>query len=371
LKTTRPIVLILTSLTGGGHLSLALALHDALSENYCIEIVDPHPRIFHQYYTFVGRHFLRLWGLEYKASNNEKAAVRFHRILTLLLQERLSAIIEQIKPQLIITTHTLLSYEVARVIEQGRKCIPLVFQLSELEEVHSTWLAEKNADAYLVPTREILDQARARGIDESRLHLTGMPVRRQFLQDYSTGRAGILAAIDFDPVVFTVFLQGGAEGAAGIDQTVKSILASEKPIQIILAVGTSKHLASRFAGTARLRVLPFTKTIAPYMAAADVIIGKAGPNFIAEAVMLEKPFLATTFIPGQEAPNLAFLERHSLGWVCLEPAAHQDLIARLASDPVAVAEKVNSVRAYRAWNMQANQGIYPVIAGLGKTVLTD
>src|SRR5262249_31288384 len=104
-QTTRPIVLILTSLTGGGHLSLALALQDALSEHYSIEIAEPHPGIFHRYYTFVGRHFLRLWGLEYKVFDNEKAALRFHKILTKLLRERLSLIIEQIKPQLIITTH--------------------------------------------------------------------------------------------------------------------------------------------------------------------------------------------------------------------------------------------------------------------------
>ena len=120
----------------------------------------------------------------------------------------------------------------------------------------------------------------------------------------------------------------------------------------------------RFSGIARLRVLPFTQNIAPYMAAADVIIGKAGPNFIAEAMILEKPFLATSFIPGQEAPNLTFLERHNLGWVCLEPIAQHHLLAKLASEPAALAEKVNSIRVYRAWNMQANQGIYPVIAGL-------
>jgi hypothetical protein len=80
--------------------------------------------------------------------------------------------------------------------------------------------------------------------------------------------------------------------------------------------------------------------------------------------MLEKPFLATSFIPGQEAPNLAFLKRHNLGWVCLEPAAQHRQIAELASNPSVLAEKVTSVRLYRAWNMQANQGTYPVIAGL-------
>jgi len=361
---TRPKILILTSLTGGGHLSLALALQDALGEHYETEIVDPYPHIFHQYYTFVGRHFLKLWGLEYKYSDSEEAALRLHQTLTLLLRERLSALIGRSKSQLIITTHTLLSYEVARVIEHDAANIRLIFQLSELEEVHSTWLTVKNADAYLVPTREIFAQARERGIDESRLHLTGMPVRRQFLEDYGANKHEILATLDFDPEVFTVFLQGGAEGAAGIGHTVEVMLTSGRPIQIILAIGTNKQLASRFAGIDHLSVLPFTKTIAPYMAAADVVIGKAGPNFIAEAVMLGKPFIATAFIPGQEAPNLRFLERHNLGWVCLEARSQQQVITSLVNDPSALTEKSNSVRAYREWNLRANEQIYSVIERL-------
>jgi UDP-N-acetylglucosamine:LPS N-acetylglucosamine transferase len=145
---------------------------------------------------------------------------------------------------------------------------------------------------------------------------------------------------------------------------VQSILTVDSPVQIILAVGTNTQLAARFRGVSHVRVLPFTPTIAPYMAAADVVIGKAGPNFIAEAVMLEKPFLATSFIPGQEAPNLAFLKRHNLGWVCLEPRAQHRHIAEIVSNPSVLAEKVTNVRLYRAWNMQANQGTYPIIAGL-------
>ena len=364
METTKPTILILTALTGGGHLSLALALQDILSEDYETHIVDPQPGIFRQYYTYAGRHSSRLWGLGYKYSDNEKAALRLHKTLTLLVQQRLYRLTELIKPRLIITTHTLVSYEIAHVLVQQRASTPLVFQFSELEEVHATWLTVKNADAYLVPTREIFTQARAQGINESRLHLTGMPVRRQFLEEYKTSRAETLARLGLDSAVFTVFLQGGAEGAAGLASMVKSILSVASPVQIILAVGTNKQLAMRFSGIARMRVLPFTQTIAPYMAAADVIIGKAGPNFIAEAMILEKPFLATSFIPGQEAPNLTFLERHNLGWVCLEPVAQHHLLAKLASDPAALAEKVNNIRVYRAWNMQANQGIYPVIAGL-------
>lgn len=356
--------MIITSNTGGGHLSLALALQDILGQNYDTQIVDPHPHIFHQYYTWVGRHFLQLWGLGYQYNDNEKAALRLHKTFTALLQKRLTTLIAHIQPQLIITTHTLLSYELARAIEQYGKKIPLIFQLSELEEVHSTWLTEKHADAYLIPTREIHAQAGERNIDHSRLHLTGMPVRKQFLQDYSTSRPQTCATLGLDPGVFTVFLQGGAEGSARLDTTVKNILASNKPIQIILAVGTNTQLAARFSGIDHLRVLPFTKTIAPYIAAADLVIGKAGPNFITEAVMLEKPFLATAFIPGQETPNLAFIARHNLGWVCLQAHDQQQLISTLSRDSAAMAEKVASVQAYRVWNLQANKKTYPIIEGL-------
>lgn len=364
---TKPKIMIVTSATGGGHISLAHSLRDMFAQEYEIHIVDPHPHFVHQYYTWAGRHSLKFWGASYKYSDNEKSALRLHHVLTQLVRKQLRAFIEQIQPQLIITTHTLISYEIAQVCRRHGKNIPLVFQLSELECVHSTWLTLKNASAYLTPTREILTQARGRGIDESRLHLSGFPVRQQFLRDYSAQRATMLASLGLDPTAFTIFLQGGAEGSARLAGTVKAMLASQeagRAIQILLAIGTNKQLAQRFSGIPHVKIVPFTREIAPYMAAADIISGKAGPNFLTEAVMLGKPFLATGYIPGQEQPNLDFLRRHNLGWVCLERQAQQALVAKLVSDPSHMAEKLVSVQAYRAWNAQANRQIQSVIAHL-------
>ncbi len=107
--------------------------------------------------------------------------------------------------------------------------------------------------------------------------------------------------------------------------------------------------------------MPFTEIIAPYMAAADVIAGKAGASFISEAFMLEKPFLITAFIAGQETPNLQFIEQHNLGWVCLETSAQKELLIKLASNPGMIAEKEGSIRAYKTWNMRANQHIGSII----------
>ncbi len=319
LKTPKPKVLILTSYTGGGHVTLAQSIKDILGDNYETDFAFPLPSIIHRYYTWTERHAFNIWELSFNVSDNEQAALRIHKIVASLIHKRLLALIEQSKPQLIISIHPFLHYSIARVNEEISQRIPLVFLLPELDYIHSAWLTEKTGDAYLMPTREIFNQ---------------------------------------------VFLQGGGEGTAGIDRTVNSMLASDTPIQIILATGTNKRLAARYSGIANLRALPYVETIAPYMAAADLVAGKAGPTFMYETIMLEKPFLATFYIPGQETLNLRFIERNNLGWVCLEAEAQKQLITGLASDPDIMAEKVTSIRAFRAWNMQMNQAVYPLIERL-------
>ncbi len=115
--------------------------------------------------------------------------------------------------------------------------------------------------------------------------------------------------------------------------------------------------------------MPFTAQIAPYMASADVIAGKAGASFISESFILGKPFLVTSFIPGQETPNLRFIEQHNLGWVCPRPAEQIALLRQLVGNRSLLAEKTTSIDAYRVWNIRANQRILPAIDRLLETPL--
>ncbi len=364
METFRPKILILTTRTGGGHMNLARSMKEKLAARYEIYIEDPYPVLLHDYYAILSRYFLTLWDIQYRVFDSKGGSLLFHHAMTFLIKQRVVDIIEKVKPQLIISTHSLLSYEVARANEQRGEKIPLVFQLTDLEEVHTTWFTEKHAEAYLAPSREIYAQALRNGIDEQRLYATGRPIRKQFLDTSSFKRTEILRALGLDPDIFTVFLQGGAKGSAGIYRTVKSILTADVPMQIILAAGNNPLLATHFAHVERLRVLPFTEAIAPYMAASDLIAGKAGASFLTEAFMLEKPFLVTTFIPGQEGPSLRFLERYNLGWVCLDAASQKRLLTTIASNPAMMTEKVTDIQTYKAWNMQANETFVPIIERL-------
>jgi UDP-N-acetylglucosamine:LPS N-acetylglucosamine transferase len=360
----RSTILILTTHLGGGHLNLAQSLKDMLETNYDVVIANPQSTLAERSYTAISRHWMKFLTWQFFWTDNAVASFCLHQILTLLSYRQLRTILERVQPQFIITTHAMLSYATARATNALPQHVLLIFQLTDLGQLHMTWFTEKHADAYLAPTREIFAQSLQQGIDPARLYLTGRPVRRQFIDTPLDRRHETLSRLNFDPTTVTIFLQGGAKGSANVDRTIEHWLSLEVPLQIILATGNNTDMAARYAKCERVHPLPFTEHIAPYMAAADVIAGKAGASFIVEAFMVEKPFLATTFIPGQETPNLTFIEQHNLGWVCLDAAAQQALLHKIALNPGMIAEKVESIRAYKAWNTQANQEICRVIAHL-------
>ncbi|HLZ61447.1 MAG TPA: glycosyltransferase [Ktedonosporobacter sp.] len=357
-------ILVLTSKTGGGHISLAEALRDQLARIHTIEIIDPQPGFFHWHYRLVSRYALWLWAAEFQFTDTPDRALFAHRLFAPLVARELTELLERVRPALIITTYPFLTYEVMQVLAKSTTSIPFVMLPSDPNGVHASWLSERRATAVLAPTRETYEQACAAGFTTDQLHLVGWPVRAQFYRDYAGQRSMLLTQLGLKPERFTIFLQGGGEGAARFGRTVEGVLAANPDAQVILAVGTNQALLERFTGVERLYALPFTREIAPYMAAADVVMGKAGPNMLFEAVTLGKPFIATAYIPGQEEVNLEFIRRHQLGWVALTPEEQGALLAQLASNPDTLQTMRATVDAYRQWNTAANKSIVEIIEDL-------
>lgn len=377
-------ILILTSKTGGGHVSIAESLcdlittaarsqaetstFDAAEETApAITIIDPQPRFFHLHYRLVSRYALSLWAAEFQFFDTPARARLAHHVFTRLVRRQLHALLDQVQPDLIVTTYPFLSYEVMRVLEQRSTDIPLALFFSDANGVHAAWLTEQRASANFAPTRETYEQALAVGFLPERLHLVGWPVRAQFLRAYETAREtreARLASLKLVPDRFTVFLQGGGEGAAHVDRTIEHILGAPdftNEIQIILATGTNRALQERYQHTPNLAVLPFTREIAPVMASADIIMGKAGPNMLFESVTLGKPFIATAYIPGQEEANLAFIQRHNLGRVAIRSDEQRKLLSALIHHPERFIDMAASIETRRQENNQAMQRIAPLL----------
>jgi UDP-N-acetylglucosamine:LPS N-acetylglucosamine transferase len=288
-----------------------------------------------------------------------------HRLFGLALNRRLAALLRRGDYGLVLSTYPFLTYTVVRAIRSLARPIPFVMLPTDPDRLHAAWLTERGAAATFAATRETYAQMLAAGFAPERLHLTGWPVRQQFDDAARSSRADTLEQLGLDPNCFTLFVQGGGEGSAGFARSVEVALAAVPDrLQVILATGTNRRLAERFGGAARVRAIPFTRTIAPLMAAADVVLGKAGPNALLEAVALGKPFIATTYIPGQERANLAFIQAHGLGWVALEAPAQRQLLAALAANPGLLRPMEASVRRYREWNAAAVSSIPELVGRL-------
>ena len=356
-------ILIFTSHTGGGHISLANALRDRLEGRYQVELSDPQPHLVHLHYRLVSRHALWLWAAEFRMSDGPRRARLSHATVSLAFRRQVLRVLNHTQPDLVISTYPYLTCEVTDAMRQSGRRVPFVMLFADPNGVHQSWLTEKNASAVLAPTRETYQQALDCGFTREWVHLSGWPVRAQFYRDWRPLREETLLKLGLRTDLFTVFLQGGGEGAAGFMQTLNRVL-STPGLQVILAAGSNKVLFNRCQNIPRLAALPFTREIAPFMAAADVIMGKAGPNMLFETVTLGKPFISTAYIPGQEEPNLEFIRRYRLGWVALDGESQADLLRRLVTTPSLLEAARSGVMAYRKWNNAALESIVPCIDNL-------
>jgi UDP-N-acetylglucosamine:LPS N-acetylglucosamine transferase len=363
-QKTRPRILILTASTGGGHLSLADALQDLLQDHYGVTIANMLPAFFHLHYRFVGHYALWVWATEFHFSNNPRQARASGRSLARVIETKFQHALDETRPDLVITTHSLLSHSVKLLLRKHAPTTPFAMLFSDPFSVHATWFAETGAEASFAPSRESRELALAMGFDAQRLHISGWPTREEFYSADKVDRAEILRYLGLEPERFTVFLQGGGDGATDYWKAARPLLAAHKDIQIILSAGTYRGLFRHFRDVERLRVLPFTKEIAPFMAASDVIMGKAGPNVLFEALALERPFIATTYFPGQEKGNLQFMQRHDIGRVALNLGEQIELLQALKAIQNPSDRLNHKSGEYRAWNCAANENVLAVVRSL-------
>jgi UDP-N-acetylglucosamine:LPS N-acetylglucosamine transferase len=367
-------MLILTSKTGGGHVSLAEALRDRLQSDYAICREDLLPGFIPRSYEIITQRASWLWSFAFHLTDTPSMALVGHLTMIPLIAPRLTALLRQFQPDLVLSVHPLLTYAARCVLDQHAPGVPFAMLFSDPIHVHCACFTERQAAAVFAPTQEIYAQALARGFDPARLHYVGWPVRRQFTSILALPREQVMEELnrsqqwDLDPHLLTIFVASGAEGATHIERAARLVLALSEDVQVIIAAGTNRALYRRCQGIKHLYAFPFTSEIAPFMAVAHVTMGRCSPNILFESVALGKPLIVTSYLPGQEEDNLRFIEHHGLGWSAIEECQLRKLVATLVTEFPADRSMLNvmsaKVQGYQRMNAAANESIVPLIRAL-------
>lgn len=128
--------------------------------------------------------------------------------------------------------------------------------------------------------------------------------------------------------VFTILVVSGSKGAAEniVMKILPSIINCSKKVNFIVACGEDNFLYKNILGinqsfkyfsssSATITPLQYQKDMYLYMQAADLVVGKAGPNTIFESVACEVPFFAITHVVGLEDGNLDVIRDYKIGIV--------------------------------------------------------
>src|SRR5580693_3867403 len=214
--------LLLISDTGGGHRSAANAIVAALEESGThepfetrIEDVAAHCAFpltqLGLGYSMALRYAPPVYGALYYATNGRRRYRALVRFCEPLYRERLRDLFNDYRPDVIVSVHPLLNHAALRARDDaGMQHIPVITVITDLGKVHESWLVP-NADAVVVPAREVYQRALSRLVPQERVHLLGHPIHPKF-DDVAGSKEDLREQLGLPKGTPIVMLMAGGEG---------------------------------------------------------------------------------------------------------------------------------------------------------------
>jgi 1,2-diacylglycerol 3-beta-galactosyltransferase len=320
-----PRVLILFSDTGGGHRAAARALTDALKQldpTCDVTVADPlisqGPAVVRRLASLYSPMIQRsraAWGAVYHSSNTKPTFAAIRAVFGPGVRKVIIDLVAMHDPDVVLSVHPLLNHIAHQAILKGGRPRALMTVITDLVDFHRGWTFSR-ADLVVAPTELARKVALRRRVPADRIKLLGLPVDLRFRPPAPGEKRALRRRYGLDEARFTVLVMGGAAGVGNLIKQVRVLAWEPHQWQVIAVCGRNEKLRSRLA---RVRfatptlVLGFVDNMPELMRASDVIVTKAGPGAIAEALATGVPVLVTGFLPGQESPNVDFVVEAGFG----------------------------------------------------------
>ncbi len=321
-------IILFYSNTGGGHRAATEAVREELESRY------PHVPVIMEdfllrgtfwpftesdrFYAWSVERVPWLWKTLYEVTSHPFVFRPLVRATGVVLLPRLRRFYAQYRPRLVVALHPLLTtlpLEALRSWEDGKAPrVPFATVMTDLTTFHPSWL-EPRVDVLTVPTREAYERAVALGFPEEKIRVLGLPVRRAF-RHLPQDRRAVRRELDLQPDRPVVLLTGGGQGMGPVEPIAVHIARRVREAQLVIISGRNERLRRRLEARSwplPVRVLGFVHDMHLWMSASDVLVSKAGPGTIAEALICGLPILLYGYVPGQEEGNVEFVEKHGIG----------------------------------------------------------
>lgn len=316
-------ILIATVTAGAGHVAAAAALEEAwraLRPADTVERVDLikffsplHKKIYVDGYVQLVERAPELWGMLFSKTDNPKVVRRLGRLSRAFpsnSRKKFTNHLRQFKPDAVLCTHFTPLEALGLLNKPKTGGPPFVVSVVTDFEAHALWM-NPCVDLYCVAAEETKARLVARGVPQSGIVPTGIPIAAKFLSKPDPRAVRQTLGLRDDQPILLV-LSGGF-GMGPVAEILTELDKVPQSLQTVVVTGRNEELRRALAAQTRkhpTHVLGFATNMHELMTVADLIVTKPGGLTTSEALALGKPLFILNPIPGQEAANSDFLLEH-------------------------------------------------------------
>ncbi len=352
-------VLFLFSDTGGGHRSAFRAIQDAMEIRYgdavAFDAVDV-LRELHwplnkqpELYPRVVNTSKTLWALMYHSFDGPRRAHWARSLIYRNNRRALRRIVTEHPADVVVCTHAVVANPAFRAFLTLAQRPPFLTVVTDLVTTPSIWY-DPRVDHCFVPTESAYRRGLRLGMPPQKMQITGLPVNPHFINAIIS-KEEARAEFGFDPELPTVLIVAGIEGMSSIPKMVRALDARALGAQLVVVCGRNQALKQRLARrdwNNRHHLFGYVsnhREMPRIMAAADIIVTKAGPSTISEAAIVGLPMIISDCIPGQEEGNVQLVTENQAGVYLPKPEqAAQRIAAWLSEGPAALERRAANAR---------------------------
>ena len=228
------------------------------------------------------------------------------------VRRNLRKVINQNPADMIVSLHPLANDPFLHAL--GKHHPPFITVVTDLVTTHALWFHEA-VDLCVVPTEAAYQRALLAGLSTEQVKVIGLPVADRFCQPIGNRKA-LLHKLGWPQELPVVLLVGGGDGMGPLEKTALAIAEANLPITLVVIAGRNVELKQRLEAhkwPMTTLIYGFVHEMPDFMRAADILVTKAGPGTISEAMNAGLPMILYSRLPGQEDGNVDYVISEGVG----------------------------------------------------------
>ena len=315
-------VMVISAKVGAGHMRAAEALVEAFAERHGdievtnIEALEHTNAVFRGGFTSGYKQLASrapsIWEFIYETMEKKAVDSKTKKLASFLDRLNSAGLLRTIRafePDAVVCTHYFAAEILGHRKAKGKISTRIYVVLTDYD-IHTMWI-QKGVDCYFVGSEEMKYALEAKGVGESDVIVTGIPISPVFAHA-RFDKAALRETLGAGPDVRTVLVAAGGFGLSNIGEIARLLLAECPDVQFLAVAGRNNDLEEALREAAadsdgRLIPFGFVDNMHELMAASDFIVTKSGGLTSSECLAMGLPMIIWNPIPGQEERNADYL----------------------------------------------------------------